>query len=66
MINKSLPIDVKRITKFKSILDLVIHSKSTLKKIAQKNMKWMNYFKAINLKKKQKQFVYNYNYHLNL
>ena len=37
MINKSLPIDVKRITKFKSILDLVIHSKSTLKKIAQKN-----------------------------
>ena len=37
MKNKSLPIDLKRIPKFKSILDLVINNKSTFKKIAKKN-----------------------------
>lgn len=37
MKNKSLPVDLKSIQKYKSILDLVIYSKSSFKKIAQKN-----------------------------
>ena len=37
MKNKSLPINQKKIVKYKSILDLVIYSKSSLKKIAKKN-----------------------------
>tara|TARA_B100000787_G_scaffold147066_1_gene117900 strand:- start:877 stop:1683 length:807 start_codon:yes stop_codon:yes gene_type:complete len=37
MKNKSLPINSKRIAKYKSILDLVINNKSSFKKIAQKS-----------------------------
>lgn len=37
MENKYLPVDLKAIVKYKSILDLVIDSKSSLKIIAQKN-----------------------------
>jgi shikimate dehydrogenase len=37
MKNKLSPIDLKRISRFKSILDLVINNKSSFKKIAQKN-----------------------------
>ena len=37
MKNKYLPVDLKVVAKYKSILDLVIDSKSSFKKIAQKN-----------------------------
>jgi shikimate dehydrogenase len=37
MNNKLIPIDLKKINRFKSVLDLVINSKSSFKKIAQKN-----------------------------
>ena len=37
MKNKSLPIELARIKKYRSVLDLVINSKSSFKKIAQEN-----------------------------
>ena len=37
MNNKLIPIDLKKIDRFKSVLDLVINNKSSFKKIAQKN-----------------------------